>query len=96
MFIQFPFLGVNSESGNKLNSFSRECILLGFEEEDGLLFPSEAFTFTKLGVKEISSNTKVLAVVNDTWRAGICEEAKDFCVQKRVSVTVKYVKDAFL
>jgi hypothetical protein len=59
----FLLLGVNSERGAKLSSFSRECLALGLEEELWKLicqsFPSEAFIFTELRGKEVSFTAKV-------------------------------------
>jgi hypothetical protein len=40
-----------------------------------LSFPSDAFIFTELGVKKVSSAAKVLAN-DDTWSAGIYEEVE--------------------
>jgi hypothetical protein len=87
----FLFLGVSSENEAKLSSFSRECLSLGFEEELAQLMclssPSQAFTFTELVVKEVSSTAKVLAAVGDTWSAGICREVEGLSVRIGVEVT---------
>jgi hypothetical protein len=51
--------------------------------------PSEAFTFTELGVKEVLSTTKVLAAVGDTWSAEICEKVEGLSASIGAGVTVK-------
>jgi hypothetical protein len=41
-------------------------------------FPSEAFNFTELGVKEVLSTARVLAAVGDTWVQRFVRKWKDF------------------
>jgi hypothetical protein len=53
--------------------------------------PSDAFTFTELGVKEISSTAKVFA--NDKWNAGIREEVERLCAMTGVGVAVREISD---
>jgi hypothetical protein len=53
--------------------------------------PLEAFTFTELGVKEVSSAAKVLAI--DTWSAEICKEVGGLSARTGVSVAAREVSD---
>jgi hypothetical protein len=54
--------------------------------------PLEAFTFTELGVKEVSSAAKVLAI-DDTWSVQICKEVGGLSARTGVSVAAREVSD---
>jgi hypothetical protein len=54
---------------------------------------SETFTFTELGVKDVSSAAKVLAT--DSWTAGICEEV-GLSARTGVGVAARAVSDILI
>jgi hypothetical protein len=56
--------------------------------------PSETFTFTELGVKDVSSAAKVLAN-DDSWTAGICKEV-GLSARTGVGVAARAVSDILI
>jgi hypothetical protein len=79
-FIQILFHGVNAGNKAKLNTLSRECLVLGFVEELGQLMclsaPSEAFIFTMLREEVFSSTAKMLTTVGDGRTVDIYQEVE--------------------
>jgi hypothetical protein len=53
---------------------------------------SDAYTFTELEVKEVSSAARVFDD-DDTWSSGICKEVEGLCARTGVGVAAKEVSD---